>query len=120
MRFGSLEGAILLARVFESLGAIEDGLARDYTPLHWNEGHFRRRRGSTDGARSTRIGAPGWLTWPLIVDVVAVQRRVARAAGCAFYDQMEAIGGAGTMMMWAAEPRAARSGGPRSLYASRA
>jgi hypothetical protein len=49
-----------------------------------------------------------WTTWPPLLDVIAVQQRVARAAGCAFYDQMAAMGGPGSMASWAAEqaPRA--------------
>jgi hypothetical protein len=45
-----------------------------------------QRRASMDDAKPARIGAPRWSTWPPIVDVVAVHRRVARAVGCAFYD----------------------------------
>jgi lysophospholipase L1-like esterase len=49
-----------------------------------------------------------WATWPPVFDVVAVQRRVARAAGCAYYDQIAAMGGPGSIAAWAAEvpPRA--------------
>jgi lysophospholipase L1-like esterase len=49
-----------------------------------------------------------WTTWPPLLDVIAVQQRVARAAGCSFYDQMAAMGGSGSMAAWASEasPRA--------------
>jgi len=45
---------------------------------------------------------------PRILEIAATQRRVARAAGCAFYDQIEAMGGPGSMAAWASEasPRA--------------
>jgi len=47
-----------------------------------------------------------WVTWPRVLDIIAAQRRVARAAGCAFYDQLAAMGGPGTMAAWASEPEA--------------
>jgi lysophospholipase L1-like esterase len=49
-----------------------------------------------------------WMTVPRLLAIVAVQRRVAGEAGCAFYDQLAAMGGAGSMALWAgeAEPRA--------------
>lgn len=49
-----------------------------------------------------------WMTSPKIEEIVATQRRVAHAAGCAFYDQMTAMGGRGSMAAWALEepPRA--------------
>jgi lysophospholipase L1-like esterase len=47
----------------------------------------------------------GWGTLPRLLDVIAVQRRVARAAGCAFFDQLEAMGGPGTIAQWAEEPQ---------------
>ena len=59
--------------------------------------------------RAVRAGG-GWGTVPRLLDVVATQRRVAHAAGCAFYDQLEAMGGPGTIAQWAEEsqPRAQR------------
>ncbi len=51
-----------------------------------------------------RGGPDRWLTWPRILEIAAVQRRVAEAAGCAFYDQMDAMGGPGSIAAWAAEP----------------
>lgn len=49
-----------------------------------------------------------WLTSPRLLEVVASQRRVAKAARCAFYDQLSAMGGEGTIANWALEepPRA--------------
>lgn len=51
-----------------------------------------------------------WHTASKLVEIVASQRRVAEAAGCAFYNQLEAMGGAGTIAAWAKEspPRAIR------------
>lgn len=48
----------------------------------------------------------GWATAPKILEIIAAQRRVAEAAGCAFYDQLTAMGG--SIAAWAAEdpPRA--------------
>jgi lysophospholipase L1-like esterase len=50
----------------------------------------------------------GWTSAPKIAEIIAAQRRVAEAAGCAFYDQSSAMGGEGSMARWAAEdpPRA--------------
>ena len=65
--------------------------------------------GPPDLARS---GPPperrGWWPWQPVLDVAAVQERVARAAGCAYYDQIGAMGGPGSIIAWAAEvpPRA--------------
>lgn len=52
----------------------------------------------------------GWATSSKLLEIVASQRRVAEAAGCAFYDQLAAMGGQGTVAAWAAEepPRAQR------------
>ncbi len=52
----------------------------------------------------------GWITAPKILEIIQSQRRVAEAAGCAFYDQMAAMGGDGAMAAWALEdpPRAQR------------
>jgi lysophospholipase L1-like esterase len=63
--------------------------------------------GPPDMARHTK-GHDDWKTWPRVVEIIAAQRRVAQAAGCAFYDQMAAMGGAGSMVAWALgpEPRA--------------
>lgn len=73
--------------------------------------------GPPDLARPTAIlpapppeaegGAPpgrgAWSSWPRLGEVIEVQRRVAAAAGCAFYDQQEAMGGPGSMVLWAAK-----------------
>ena len=50
----------------------------------------------------------GWMTAPKIENIVDMERDVARAAGCAFYDQLAAMGGPGTIATWADEtpPRA--------------
>lgn len=50
----------------------------------------------------------GWVSASKIAEIIAVQRRVAFAAGCAFYDQRAAMGGEGAIALWAAEepPRA--------------
>jgi lysophospholipase L1-like esterase len=50
----------------------------------------------------------GWMTAPKIAEIIAAQRRVAEAAGCAFYDQLAAMGGDGSIATWASEepPRA--------------
>lgn len=45
----------------------------------------------------------GWVTSPRVFDVAAVQRRVAEAAGCAYYSQFEAMGGEGAIAGWALE-----------------
>ena len=51
-----------------------------------------------------------WSSSPRVFEIVQIQRRVAAAAGCAFYDQLEAMGGPGSMVAWASEsePRASR------------
>jgi lysophospholipase L1-like esterase len=62
--------------------------------------------GPPDRAIKTREGT--WVTLPKLIDVIATQRRVAQAAGCAYYDQLEAMGGPGAIAAWAEEavPRA--------------
>jgi lysophospholipase L1-like esterase len=51
-----------------------------------------------------------WSTSPKLTQIVEVERRVAGAAGCAFYDQQAAMGGVGSMAAWADAdpPRAQR------------
>ncbi len=63
--------------------------------------------GPPDLARWTK-GTRGYHTWPRVLEIAAIQRRVAKAAGCAFYDQIDAMGGPGSIAAWAdeAEPRA--------------
>jgi lysophospholipase L1-like esterase len=65
--------------------------------------------GPPDLARPRPVGThEDWATWPAVVDVIGVQRRVAQSERIAFYDQMGAMGGPGSMAAWAAEsdPRA--------------
>jgi hypothetical protein len=59
--------------------------------------------GPPDLARHTK-GQDDWRSWPRVVEIVAMQRKVAEAAGCGFYDQQEAMGGPGSIVTWAAEP----------------
>jgi len=49
-----------------------------------------------------------WATSSKLKEIIGSQRRVAEAAGCAFYNQLEAMGGEGTVAGWAQEdpPRA--------------
>ncbi len=49
-----------------------------------------------------------WVTAPKVLEIIASQRRVAEAAGCAFYSQLDAMGGEGSIAQWATEanPRA--------------
>jgi lysophospholipase L1-like esterase len=63
--------------------------------------------GPPDLARHTK-GQSDWKTWPRVLEIVAMQRRVAQTAGCAFYDQLAAMGGPGSIAAWALgpEPRA--------------
>jgi lysophospholipase L1-like esterase len=63
--------------------------------------------GPPDLGRHTK-GKDDWKTWPRVLDIVSIQRKVAEAAGCAFYNQLEAMGGPGSIMAWAneADPRA--------------
>ncbi len=56
--------------------------------------------GPTDRA----IKSPqGWVTSPKIIEIIATQKRVAQAGGCAFFDQYAAMGGYGSMAAWATE-----------------
>ncbi|MBX3225974.1 MAG: hypothetical protein KIT84_29640 [Labilithrix sp.] len=59
----------------------------------------------------------GWRTPARLVEIVARERKVAHAAGCAFYDQLAAMGGEGAMARWATEayPR----GQPDRVHLSR-
>ncbi|HEY8041671.1 MAG TPA: GDSL-type esterase/lipase family protein [Polyangiaceae bacterium] len=60
--------------------------------------------GPVDRASHTK-GRDDWKSAPRIPELVAVQKRVAEAAGCGFYDQLEAMGGSGSILAWAAEPQ---------------
>lgn len=46
----------------------------------------------------------GWMSAPRVGELAAVERRVAEAAGCAFFDRLEAMGGPGTAITWCEEP----------------
>jgi lysophospholipase L1-like esterase len=59
--------------------------------------------GPPDLARHTK-GQDDWRSLPRVSEIVALQRKVAEAAGCGFYDQQEAMGGAGSIVTWASEP----------------
>ena len=50
----------------------------------------------------------GWVTAPKLLSVISSEKRVAEAAGCAFYSQFDAMGGEGAIAEWAMEdpPRA--------------
>ncbi len=51
-----------------------------------------------------------WRTMPTILQIVAIQRQEAAAAGCAFWNTFAAFGGVGAMDAWAnADPPLARS-----------
>ncbi len=55
-------------------------------------------------------GEGGFLPRPRLTQIVAVQREVATAAGCAFWDALTFMGGEGSMVSWAAsEPAMAQS-----------
>jgi lysophospholipase L1-like esterase len=60
--------------------------------------------GPPDLARHSR-GQDDWRTLPRLLEIVAVQRKVAEAAGCAFYDQLSVMGGPGSIAAWAVEPQ---------------
>ncbi|MBX3230259.1 MAG: hypothetical protein KIT84_04005 [Labilithrix sp.] len=51
-----------------------------------------------------------WVTAPKILEIIEAERRVAAAAGCAFYDQLAAMGGSGSIAQWSLDdpPRAQR------------
>jgi lysophospholipase L1-like esterase len=58
--------------------------------------------------RAVQSSEGGWVTSPKLLEIIASQRRVAHAAGGAFYNQLDAMGGEGTVAGWAFEdpPRA--------------
>jgi lysophospholipase L1-like esterase len=57
--------------------------------------------------RASRSKETGTLTtMPKLLEVIETQERVARAAGCAYYSQFDAMGGAGAIASWANEPNA--------------
>ncbi|MGD0526329.1 MAG: GDSL-type esterase/lipase family protein [Polyangiaceae bacterium] len=61
--------------------------------------------GPPDLAQHTKgaNGGADWRSLPRLAEIIAVQRKVAEAAGCAFYDQQEAMGGPGSIAAWASE-----------------
>jgi lysophospholipase L1-like esterase len=52
--------------------------------------------------------AARWEPLPRLREIIAMQRSLAKAARCAFYDQQLAMGGEGTMHTWVMEERANR------------
>jgi lysophospholipase L1-like esterase len=54
--------------------------------------------------RAARTTDHGWATMPKLLEVIETQQRVARAAGCAYYNQFGAMGGEGSIVAWATEP----------------
>lgn len=60
--------------------------------------------GPPDLARRATTGRKEWKTWARVTEIVAAQRKVAEAAKCAFYDQLAAMGGPGSMLTWVNEP----------------
>ena len=50
--------------------------------------------------RGTKIDGDSIVTMPAIPRLVAIQQRVARELGCAFFDTYDAMGGNGTMAKW--------------------
>jgi lysophospholipase L1-like esterase len=51
----------------------------------------------------TTAGKKEWKTWPRVQEIAADERKVASAAKCAFYDQLAAMGGPGSMLTWVNE-----------------
>jgi lysophospholipase L1-like esterase len=50
--------------------------------------------------RGERVAGGEVVTMPTIPKLVAIQERVARDSGCAFFNTFEAMGGSGTMARW--------------------
>ena len=65
--------------------------------------------GPPDLARHTK-GQSDWRSLPRVSEIIAMQRKVAEAAGCGFYDQQEAMGGPGSIVSWATEPESRAQG----------
>jgi lysophospholipase L1-like esterase len=59
--------------------------------------------GPPDRAERSSVKEP-WTSAPRLLEIVQVQRRVAKACSCAFFDQVEAMGGPGSIAAWATEP----------------
>jgi lysophospholipase L1-like esterase len=69
----------------------------------------RAVRTASDNPYGDEDAGTYWATSPRIEQIIAAERKVAGAAGCAFYDQMAAMGGPGTIAAWAdAVPQRAR------------
>jgi len=68
----------------------------------------RAVRTPSDNPYSEGDAGTYWATSPRIQQIIVAERAIAGAAGCAFYDQMAAMGGPGTIAAWADEvpPRA--------------
>ena len=71
-----------------------------------------RTKSGAPGAECLVLGPPdrGFHTLSKLVELIGAQRRAADESGCAFYDQLAAMGGAGAIGRWASEspPRARR------------
>ena len=65
-----------------------------------------QRVAAEDGARAKGDG--NWESAPRILEIADLERRVADAAGCAYFDEIAAMGGSGAIVRWATEvePRA--------------
>ena len=44
-----------------------------------------------------------WTTLPRLLEIAAMERRVAATAGCAYFSELDAMGGPGSMAEWALE-----------------
>jgi len=53
--------------------------------------------------RAVQAGAGTWVSAPKLREIIAAQQRVAAAGKCAYYNQLEAMGGAGSAALWASE-----------------
>ncbi len=61
-----------------------------------------------DGAAGATTVQTVWTTLPRLVEVATMERRVAAAAGCAYFSELDVMGGPGSIAGWALEapPRA--------------
>jgi lysophospholipase L1-like esterase len=61
-----------------------------------------------DGAAGATTVQTVWTTLPRLVEVAEMERKVAAAAGCAYFSQLDVMGGPGSIAGWALEapPRA--------------
>ena len=59
--------------------------------------------GPPDRAERSSAQEP-WTSAPRLLEIAQIQRRVAKACDCAFFDQVEAMGGPGSIAAWASEP----------------